>query len=539
MALFFSLKNFKHVYLFRWFVISFFLLAMVLPTFAASEPGPDPSPKRLSSNTGLALMQAVQVTLYNQPAVLISQQDVVRSRGDLQMEAGMFDPAFTSSFDYQVNAYAPTYYENYLYGIGDRTYTMTESSIGLKKKTRYGFSFGPSVAVTRSHGITDYMLPTSSNQAIVFFTVNVPLLKGRGKEAADADEMAAEEILGASILDLEQTISQSVLNTTKAYWRYLVALRELAVLKQMEADARKTLDDTRELVKGDEQPASDLQTFQANLAEKISQRVSGEQALFEARQNLGLAMGLAYGAINNLPLPADSFPDTENRITTPIIMNPDALFQKAITKRADFLALKKKENAARILLTASQNNVLPQLDINAGAGYAGLQDGGNVDEYFKSLGKNLTGANYQAGIRLTYPFGNNEAEGQVLQQRAVLQKAVIQTRDLERKINSGIQVAVQALWRTLRELKETRNAISHYRQAVKNEQVKFNMGMASVLDVINMQDRLRNVRLSEVRQMSKYADAVVQLGYETGILVTADSDSYRIEMNHLTAPTSP
>jgi len=65
------------------------------------------------------------------------------------------------------------------------------------------------------------------------------------------------------------------------------------------------------------------------------------------------------------------------------------------------------------------------------------------------------------------------------------------------------------------------------------------MGMASVLDVINIQDRLRNVRLSEVRQMGKYADAVVQLGYETGTLVAADGDGYRIEMSHLTAPTSP
>ena len=538
MALLFPDKKLKNAFYMCWIGVFFLFTGMLLPPRAVSESNPNPT-QNPPFESGLRLMQAVQITLYEQPAVLISQQDVVRSRGNLQTEAGMFDPALTSSVDYQVNTYAPTYYENIQFGIGDRTYTTTQSTVGLQKMTRYGFSFGPSVQIARSHGITDYMFPTSSNQAIVFFTVNVPLLKGRGKEAADADEMAAEENLKASILDLEQTISQSVLSTTQAYWQYLSAQRELAVLKQMEDDARKTLDDTRELVKGDQQPASDLQTFEANLAQKISQRVAGEQALFEARQDLGLAMGLAYGAINSLPLPADPFPDDETRITTPVLMNPDALFQKALTKRADFLALKKKENAARILLTSANNNVLPQLDINAGVGYAGLQNGGEFNEYFQSLGTNVTGANYQAGIKLTYPFGNNAAEGQVLQQRADLQQAVIQTRDLERKINSGIQVAVQALWRALRELKETRSSVTHYRQAVKNEQIKFTMGMASVLDVINMQDRLRDVRLSEVRQRSKYADAVVQLGYETGTLVTADGDGYRIEMNHLTDPTSP
>ena len=152
------------------------------------------------SRTGLGLMQAVQVTLYQQPAVLIQQQEVESSRGNLQMEAGMFDPSLTSSFLYQTNEYAATYWQQELYGIGDRSYTTTLSSAGLETKSRYGFSFGPSVGVTRSHGITDYLMPTSYNQAIVAFTVNVPLLKGMGKEAADAGEMAAMEELEAGML---------------------------------------------------------------------------------------------------------------------------------------------------------------------------------------------------------------------------------------------------------------------------------------------------------------------------------------------------
>jgi outer membrane protein TolC len=313
---------------------------------------------------------------------------------------------------------------------------------------------------------------------------------------------------------------------------------QLQVLRVMEEDAKRTLKNTQLLVQGDEQPASDLKIFEANLAQKISQRVAGEQKLFEARQDLGLAMGLAYGAIDNLPLPADPFPDSEKEKTPPINVNPDALFQEALQRRADFRALKKLEGAARILLTAADKNVLPQLDINAGVGYAGLEDGGEVNDYFRSLGKNLTGANYSAGVKFTYPFGNNEAKGLVIQRRSSLKKAIIRTRDIERKINSGIMVAVQALWRTLKELSETRSSIAHYTQAVKNEQMKFSLGMASVLDVINMQDRLRDVSLSEVSQMSKFADAVVQLGYQTGTLVAADGEGYKIEMKSLTDPWS-
>ncbi len=488
--------------------------------------------------TGLGLMQAVQVTLYQQPEVLIQQQEVEGSRGNLRMEAGAFDPSLTSSFLYQTNEYAATYWQQALYGIGNRSYTTTGSSIGLETRSRYGFSFGPSVGVTRNHGITDYLMPTSYNQAIVAFTVNVPLLKGMGKEAADAGEMAAMEELEAGMLDLEQTISRSVMNTTQAYWGYLSALRQFEVFKEMETDAGQTLEAIRELVKGDERPASDLDPFEANLAQKTSQRINAEQTLFEAKQNLGLAMGLAYTAIDDLLLPKDAFPDTVSGGANSNIMNPDALFQEALRKRPDFLALKKRENAAKIMLTAAKNNVLPQLDINAGVGYAGLENGGEVNDYLKSLGQNVTGANYQAGIQFSYPFGNNAAEGLVVQRRSNVQKVVIRTRDLARKINSGILVAVQALWRTLRELRETRNSIAHYTKAVSSEQIKFSMGMASVMDVINMQDRLRDVRLSEVTQMNRFADAVVRLGFETGTLVMPEGDTYRIEMKNLTSPGS-
>ncbi len=525
------------------FLLSISLFLWHGPSFSALAENNSPSEsKALAGQQGIGLMQAVQVTLFKQPAVLIQQQEVANSEGTLQREAGIFDPAFESSVDYKKEKLPFADWERVLYGIGGITDTTTESSVSLKKKTRYGISFGPSVKISRDQATKQdpdgNRIPISPNLALVYFTVDVPLLKGWGKQATDADEMAAREQLEASQLDLEQTISDSVLDTTETYWAYLEALKQLQVLREMEKDAKRTLKHTKLLVQGHAQPASDLETLEGNLAQKTSQRVAGEQKLFEARQDLGLAMGLAFGAIDNLPLPADPFPDSEKEKTPPINVNPDVLFQEALQRRADFRALKKREKAARILLTAADKNVLPQLDFNAGVGYAGQQEGREVYDYLQSLEKNMTGVNYSAGLKLTYPFGNNEAEGQVIQRRSSLNKAIIQTRDIERKINSGILVAVQALWRILKELRETRSSIAHFTTAVKNEQMKFGMGMASVLDVINMQDRLLSVRLDEVSQMSKFADAVVQLSYQSGTLVAADGEGYKIEMKSLTDPWS-
>ena len=493
----------------------------------------------LTGGKGLPLMEAVRDTLVMQPNVLIQQQDVLTSEGQLQVEAGVFDANLNSSFVYTRYGTAVDQYQAETLESTNRTYLTTEGTLGIQKQTRYGITFGPSVNVTRSHGVTDYLVNSSSNQSTVNFGVTVPLLKGLGRDATGAEEMAAEAQLEASRLQLENTVSQSVMETTIAYWSYLEAQMQLEIMRQMEKDSRKGLEDTTLLVKGDQQPASDLDTLKADLAEKISGRISTEQSLFVARQNLGLAMGIADEAIDSLPLPADPFPDSIHGLTPMIHLDPKRLFKEALVKRGDYLAAKKQEKASKILLTAAINNLLPQLDIKAGVGYTGLQDGGEVNDFFRSLGHNMDGANYSTGITLTIPLGNTGAKGLLVQRRSSLRKVVINTRNLERNIRSGIVVAIQGIRNAIRELTEMRRSVKFYKTAVSNQQTLFSMGMSSILDVINMQNFLQNASLDEVGKRNNYAAALVNLNYQTGNLVVAAGDNYQVAEERLTSlPTT-
>lgn len=513
------------------FLLSFLLIAGMPEALAEEKPR-----TYSAAGKGLFLMEAVRDTLVMQPNVLIQQENVLTSEGQLQIQSGEFDAGLTSSFLYTRYGTAVDEYEAEAIEATNRTYLTTEATLGIQKLTRYGISFGPSVDVTRSHGVSDYLVNSSSNQATVNFGVTVPLLNGLGRDATGADEMAAEAQLEASRLQLKNTLSNSVAQTAIAYWSYLEAQMGLEIMRQMESDSRKALEDMRLLVKGEQQPASGLDTLEADLSNKISDRIAAEQALFVARQNLGLAMGLAYEAIDSLPLPADPFPDAVYGITPTLRLNPEQLFKAALTRRGDYLALRSQEKAARILLTSAVNNLLPQLNINAGVGYTGLQDGGEVDNFFQSLGSNMDGANYSAGITLTVPLGNNAAEGLLVQRRSSVKKAGINTRNLERNIRSGIIVAIQALGNATKELLEMRRSVKYYSTAVSNEKIKFSMGMASVLDIINIQNFLRNARLSEVTKRNNYAAALVNLSYQTGSLIVSDGENYQVAADRLTSP---
>ena len=191
-------------------LVSLLFLVPLLIVFQGSVYADSATQPNNATQKGLSLIEAVRDTIQKQPDVLLQQQEVEESKGTLQVEAGEFDAALSSSFNYQTSETAPTYWEHKLYDIGDRKYTTTASSVKVEKKTRYGISFGPSVAVTRNHGISDILIPTSSNHAIVFFNLNFPLLKGRGEDATGAQEMAAAVELEASQLDLAHTIALSV-----------------------------------------------------------------------------------------------------------------------------------------------------------------------------------------------------------------------------------------------------------------------------------------------------------------------------------------
>jgi len=506
------------------------------PCNALAEDKDQASPGK---GKGLPLMEAVRDTLVMQPNVLIQQQEVLTSEGQLRVETGEFDANLNSSFGYTRYGTAVDQYQAETLETTNRTYLSTKGTFDIQKQTRYGITFGPSVNVTRSHGVTDYLVNSSSNQSTVNFAVTVPLLKGLGRDATGAEEMAAEARLEASRLQLENTVSKSVMETTLAYWSYLEAQMQLEIMRQMEKNSRKALKDTTLLVKGDQQPASDLDTLNADLSEKISGRISAEQSLFVARQNLGLAMGIAHEAIDSLPLPADPFPDSIHGLTPMIHLNPERLFKEALVKRGDYLAAKKQEKASTILLTAAINNLLPKLNINAGVGYTGLQNGGEVDNYFESLNHNTDGANYSTGIKLTIPLGNNAAKGLLVQHRSSLRKVVINTSSLERNIRSGIVVAIQGIRNATRELIEMRRSVKFYKTAVSNQQTLFRMGMSSILDVINMQNFLQNASLGEVEKRNKYAAALVTLNYQTGNLVVAAGDNYQVAEERLTSlPTT-
>jgi outer membrane protein TolC len=485
-----------------------------------------------SPEKGISLLETVRITLAYDPNIKLQEMSVEMEKGGLQATRGQFDLKLQSFLTHGRDYLPYTDVNERLYGLSDQETDTLTYRLGLSKQFRSGLSITPALKITQSDNPDDAYRTT--NRAEVDFSVELPLLRGRGKGAPGAEEKAAELNYEASMFDLHHTISERILNTITAYWSYLSAKRSLNILKASESRARVLVKEIEVLIKADEVPAADIKQLQANLADKTATRIAVEQTFLEARESLGLAIGLPSEEIVSLPLPSDEFPGVHEQDLLSGAPTSRFLIEQASARRADLLALKKSRESAKIVLEATKHNLKRKLSLIFNIGYAGLEEGQGSEEFFSSLGKNKSEMNTYVAIGGEWPFGNNSARGALLQKESTFQQYVIQTNDLGRNITSGVVVAVADLKSKAEKLMKSEEAALLYRTAVDNEKKKLKLGTSTLIDVITTEDNLTSALLNKISGQLGYANALAQLRFEVGALISSDGEKHSVRVEKLT-----
>lgn len=467
----------------------------------------------------LRLHDVIRSALAANPSLQMQEQQVRGSEGAWQATLGQFDPQLNASLtgirDHEAQANS-----NAFVATDASTY-----SLRLQKQFRSGLTVTPGVSMIRQDLVAT---GGTLNSASVGFSVLMPLLRDRGVQATAARERAARHTYDASRADLHHRRAEVVLQATLAYWQYRAAWKILNALRESEARARTLMEETTVLIEADERPAADRDQLEANLAAKTAQRIAAEQQLFEAEQQVGLAMGLPFEQMKVLGEPIDAFPPVNDSLLTELAQS-ERFIDMVTSRRADLKASQTRERAMRLALQEAQNELKPRLDLSLDLGYAGLESGTALEQYFTPFGRNVGGLN--VGVTLTYdlPVRNRAAEGFAMQRASLYQQQQIAARDLDRFVRSGVLVALKALERSIYELKSSEAAITLYRIAVANEKKKFQIGLATLIDVINVEDRLTEALLSYASGQQRYAGALVQLRFETGTLIPPEPQPFDLD----------
>ncbi|MBP6704040.1 MAG: TolC family protein [Vicinamibacteria bacterium] len=496
------------------------LIAGATAVASAQETGPKT----------LGLVDAVTLTLQRQPGIRLAEEQLRFAEGSLEATLGAFDlqwgSVLSASRERSPFLPAPT-------GPGSNDNRVDRLDYGFQatKLFRGGLLLTPSLDLAKSNSNLSLR---PENRARVSFTLRQPLLRGKGEEGVGAPSRAATIDRDAAGLELRHAVSLSVVETVIAYWRHVGELRRLEIARDSEARFVDLQSSAEKLLAAREIAAVDIRQLSAVVASRRLSRIEAEQSVYEARVRLAVAAGLDASMIADFERPGDALPSAlpEGGWT------PDlpALIDLALRQRSDLQAARARQTSAGILLRASHNATRPTLDVLVGTSYQGATDRSGLSGFLDPLANNVSGPSASASLVFGWPGANRTALGRMAETQAALRQSEILQADLERRIGARVALVMNNVSRSRERVAAAREACNLYRETLAAERQRQQLGLSSLLDVINTEDRLNDSLTEEVAAEVDYAEAVATLRFETGTLVRLGASGHEVDFALLTTP---
>lgn len=478
------------------------------------------------------LLHLSELTLDKSPLIQRNRLQIDQAEANFRNQRSVFDYELSSGINFNKNKLT-------LFDADPRSQILSEDletnstgvSLALQKRFRTGLIANISADYSRVsdnfplNRFNEQVGANLSNHASsATFSLTQPLLRGNGLKVSTAFEKSAELAIASAEENFELNSAFELLQMGNAYWQYLGAYKSLEIFQENEERVRNVLGITEELVKADKKPASDLFQIKADLAEQERQTTVAQQNLYNARLNLGRVIGISEEEGKRIGNPLDDFPTIlESRFNQNI--DVDKMISLARNYRTDIKAIEKTQDGLELQLRAAKNSVLPQLNLTGFLTYGGVAVGGGLEQFFDALG-NRPGRNRIAGVNLTFslPVNNNRAKADLASSKIAISDQQIAYENLARNIDLNVSIALNNLKNSVVILEKAAQTLGYYQEVFNNEQVKFQNGLTTLLNLILFQERLTFAHLEYLRAQQQFATAMLNLRFETGTLISMDEN---------------
>lgn len=473
-----------------------------------------------------SLLQLANLTLDKSPIIKQNNLTIDQAEANYQTQKSIFDYELLSGLSYNFNRLTLFDADPIHPFVSDNLKTnSTGFSVGLQKRFRTGLV----AAITTEYSGVSNNFPfndfgeevgadISDHITATTFSLTQPLLRGNSRAVTTAFEEAAKLAVESTKENNELNNAFQIFEMGSAYWQYVGAYKTLEIFKGNEDRVRNALEITQELVKADKRPESDLLQFNADLADQERQTTAARQNLYNAKINLGRAIGISEQQSHNIGNPLDSFPSIEGSHYSKEI-SVENMISLSRKKRTDISAIQKTQQGLELQLKAARNSKLPQLDLTGFYTYSGQASGGGAEQFFSALG-NRPGRNQTAGLSLNFfiPVNNNNAKANFALSKIAVENQQISYDNLVRNIDLNVSVALNNLENTVLIVNKAKEALEYNQKVFENEQVKFQNGLTTVLNLILFQDRLTFAYLEYLQAKQQFAIALLSLRFQTGTL---------------------
>jgi outer membrane protein len=350
--------------------------------------------------------------------------------------------------------------------------------------------------------------PFENSSGVVGIQVNQPLLRNFWIDSNRLNIRVAKNRLKYSEETLRLQLMQTITALEQAYFD-LIYSRENVLVQQkaVELAERLVAENRKKLEVGTLAPL-DLQSAEAQAATSRAAVIAAQAQLGTQERVVKLLITDEYATWASLELVP-----TGTLTAQPPIVNLQDSWSKGLVQRPDVIQAKLNVEQAGIQLKYDRNQLFPQLDLFATAGYSGT--GKEYSDALNQIAERDL-PTYLLGGRFSFPLSNRSARNNYKSGKANLEQTVLTLKKLEQTTMIAIDNDIGNIRANFDQVHATRAAREYQEAALDAEQKKLESGKSTTYTVLQVQRDLTNARGAEIQALDAYNKVLSQLSLDEG-----------------------
>jgi outer membrane protein len=420
--------------------------------------------------------------------------------------------------------------------------SFDQTSVLTNDYRQYIFQYAQQFITGTSAQLTFYDYRSLLNSSVPLFNPSITgfldlqisqnLLQGFNIGVNNRDIRIAKNNMKVTNLQLKLQVATTVSAALNLYWDLVSFVDAVRIKEQALATSQKLYDDDKKMVKIGSLPAVEVTRAAAQVS------VSKQDLLFAQtnvqQQEIVLKNALSRNAMANawlddvhiVPLNPIEVPKTDEVKPLP------ELIPEAIGNRVEIEQSKVNIDSQKIAIRGSRNGLLPTLQAFLELTNNGLSgpvnpiyngESGAPDLYFAGGTGTALGQifrrdfpNYSAGVSLTIPFRNRQAQADYVTDQLQLRQAELRFQRVANQVTVDVKTALIGLQQARARYETAVDTRKLGEQSLKDEENRFQHGVSSVTLVIQAQRDLANDEDAEVQAMANYTHAKIAFDMAMG-----------------------
>jgi len=481
----------------------------------------------------LTLDQCLRAALDNNLSLVSARKDPAVSEQNVVAEDAAYDYGTFAEVDHSELQQELSN----LFSLNSRT--SDSLSIGYDKSLRFGGNYTISLDMSNSDASGPLVTTPSSYDAQLAMSLNLPMLRGFGKQFQTLNLELARGNLEISREQLRGTAEGTMKSVEDAYWDLVAAREALRIAELSRQRAKDLLDLNRKKVEVGTLAPIEITQAEAGVASEEEGVIVARTTLINAEDELRRLMAVEESS----PLWEMRLVPTTDPVSEEVTVDLADSLETALAERPELNQAHRTVRNRLLSERVARNGKMPGLDL-----VAQVRPSGNNFETIIGVGPDMipgtpddtsttftsgqigtalsevpdfVNYDWSLGLRFSYTIGNRAAKANYAIATINREQAEVNLADQEQSIRVDVRRAVREVRSGIQRVEAARANQRLQQEKLDAERKKFDNGMSTSFEVLTFQNDLADAELATVRAMLDYNKALSGLELAKGTLLAA------------------